>query len=191
MVTVTSVVEAQAAVARGAASLSVQGPYAGGHRGTWDLEADPDATELGDLVSGVLAVVDVPVVAGGGIHDERGVRSLLDRGAVAAQVGTSFLLADEAGTSATHRAALTDPSLAKTAVTRAYTGRWARGIANRFIADHSDAPPGYPHLHHLTSPLRSAAAAAGDTQVAHLWAGTGHQHARAAPAADITRSLAP
>ena len=66
-VTVTSVAEAQVAAARGAASLCVQGPNAGGHRGTWDLEADPDTTSLGDLVSAVVAVVDVPVVAGGGI----------------------------------------------------------------------------------------------------------------------------
>jgi len=190
-VTVTSVAEAQVAVARGAASLSVQGPHAGGHRGTWDLEADPDTTPLSDLVSAVLAVVDVPVVAGGGIHDSGAVKSLIEEGAVAAQIGTAYLLAEEAGTNATHQAALKDPTLTETAITRAYTGRWARGLANRFMADHLDAPAGYPHLHHLTSPLRKAAASAGDMQVAHLWAGTGHADARAAPAADITRSLAP
>ena len=110
---------------------------------------------------------------------------------MAAQIGTAYLLAEEAGTNATHRTALEDPRLTETALTRAYTGRWARGLANRFMADHADAPAGYPHLHHLTSPLRRAAAVAGDLQVAHLWAGTGHAHARAAGAADITRSLAP
>lgn len=190
-VTVTSVAEAQMAAARGAASLCVQGPHAGGHRGTWDLEADPDTTPLCDLVSAVVAVIDVPVVAGGGISDPRGVRSLIEKGAIAAQIGTAYLLAQEAGTNPTHRAALMDPALTETAITRAYTGRWARGLANRFMADHIDAPAGYPHLHHLTSPLRKAAVAAGDTQVAHLWAGTGHAHAHAAGAADITRSLVP
>lgn len=191
LVTVTSVAEARVAVARGAASLSVQGPDAGGHRGTWDLEADPDTTPLPDLVSAVVAVVDVPVVAGGGIHDPGGVRSLIEKGAVAAQIGTAYLLAEEAGTNPTHRAALKEPTLTETAITRAYTGRWARALANRFMAEHADAPAGYPHLHHLTSPLRKAAAAAGDMQVAHLWAGTRHAHARAASAADITRSLVP
>jgi nitronate monooxygenase len=190
-VTVTSVAEARIAVAHGAASLCVQGPHAGGHRGTWQQAADPDTTPLIDLVSAVVAVVDVPVVAGGGISDPGGVASLSERGAVAAQIGTGYLLAQEAGTSATHRTALGDPTLTETALTRAYTGRWARGLANRFMTDHADAPAGYPHLHHLTSPLRRAAAAAGDVHVAHLWAGTGHAHARAAGAADITRWLAP
>jgi nitronate monooxygenase len=190
-VTVTSVAEARVAAARGAASLCVQGPDAGGHRGTWDLEAKPDTTPLDDLLAEVCAVVDVPVVAGGGIADSDGVKSVLDKGAVAAQVGTAYLLADEAGTSPTHRAALVDPTFTETAVTRAYTGRWARGLANRFMGDHKDAPAGYPHLHHLTSPLRKAAVATGDVQVAHLWAGTGHAHASAGSAQHITQSLAP
>ena len=190
-VTVTSVAEARTAVDRGAASLSVQGAGAGGHRGTWDLDEVPDTSPLLDLVSAVVAAVDVPVVAGGGVHDAAGVQSLINCGAAAAQIGTAYLLADEAGTNPTHRAALDDPAFTRTAVTRAYTGRWARGLANRFISDHADAPAGYPHLHHVTSPLRRAAAAAGDSEVAHMWAGTGHTHARAASAADITRALTP
>ena len=191
MVTVTSVTEAREAVARGAASLSVQGPEAGGHRGTWDLEADPDPTPLLDLIAGVLAAVDVPVVAAGGLTDAADVASVLGLGAVAAQVGTAYLLADEAGSNAVHRAALADPAFATTGVTRAYTGRWARGLANRFMAEHAHAPPGYPHLHHLTSPLRAAAVRVGDAQVAHLWAGAGHTRARTSSAAEITRSLIP
>jgi len=190
-VTVTSVAEARAAVARGAASLAVQGPEAGGHRGTWDLEAEPDPTPLLDLVSAVVAEVDVPVAAGGGVATADDVASVLRRGAVAAQVGTAYLLADEAGTNPVHRAALSDPAFTTTAVTRAYTGRWARGVANRFMADHADAPAGYPHLHHLTAPLRAAAVAAGDAQTAHLWAGTWFAAARTAPAKDVTASLAP
>jgi nitronate monooxygenase len=141
-------------------------------------------------VADAAAAVDVPVVAGGGIHDASGLTSLLDRGAVAAQVGTAFLLATEAGTNPTHRAALQDVAMTDTALTRAYTGRWARGLANQFMTDHADAPAGYPHVHHLTSPLRKAAASAGDRQVAHLWAGGAHRFARVADAADITRSFA-
>ena len=191
MVTVTTVAEAREAVARGAASLSVQGNDAGGHRGTWDLQARPSSTPLHDLVSAVVAAVDVPVVAGGGVSSAADVASVLRGGAVAAQVGTAYLLADEAGTNAVHRSALGDPAFVATRLTRAYTGRWARGLANRFIAEHADAPAGYPHLHHVTAPLRAAAVAAGDPQVAHLWAGTGFARAQTAPAADITRSLVP
>jgi nitronate monooxygenase len=191
MVTVTTVAEAEAAVARCAASLAVQGNEAGAHRGTWDIAADPAETPLTDLVDAIVRTVDVPVVAGRGVTDVAGVESVLAAGAVAAHVGTAYLLADEAGTNEVHRAALTDPACTETALTRAYTGRWARGLANRFMAEHDDAPAGYPQLHHLTAPLRAAAVAAGDAQVAHLWAGTGYRAARAAPAADITRSLAP
>lgn len=190
VVTVTSVEEARLARARGAASLSVQGPDAGGHRGTWDLDAVPDATPLADLVGGVVAAVDVPVVAGGGVVDAADVARVVGLGAVAAQVGTAFLLADEAGTNPLHRRALTDPAYARTEVTRAFTGRWARGLANRFLDEHRDAPAAYPQVHHLTAPLRAAAVAAGDADVAHLWAGTGHARVRAASAGEITRSLA-
>jgi nitronate monooxygenase len=190
-VTVTTVAEAREAVARGAASLAVQGPGAGGHRGSWQLDPVPDDRPLLDLVAAVRAAVDVPLVAGGGIHDAQVARSVIQAGAAAALVGTAYLLADEAGTNPTHRAALQDPALAETALTRAYTGRWARGLANDFIRAHQDAPAGYPHLHHLTSPLRRAAAAAGDKQVAQLWAGSSHAHTRRATAAEITRALAP
>ena len=164
--TVTSVVEAREAVARGAASLAVQGPEAGGHRGQWDQRAEPDRMPLLDLVSAVVAAVDVPVVAGGGVADAADVAAVVGHGAVAAQAGTAYLLAEEAGTNPVHRAALTDPAFAQTDVTRAYTGRWARGLANRFMAEHADAPAGFPALHHLTAPLRAEAVAAGDGQVA-------------------------
>ncbi len=190
-ITVTSVAEAREAVARGAASLAVQGADAGGHRGQWDQRATPGRVPLLDLVPAVTAAVDVPVVAGGGVADAAGVASVVGGGAVAAQVGTAYLLADEAGTNPVHRAALTDPAFAQTELTRAYTGRWARGLANRFMAEHAHAPAGFPQLHHLTAPLRSAAVAAGDGQVALLLAGSRHAEARTAPAAEITRSLTP
>ena len=189
--TVTSVVEAREAVERGAASLAVQGPEAGGHRGQWDQTAEPRRMHLLDLVSAVVAAVDVPVVAAGGVADAADVAAVVGHGAVAAQAGTAYLLAEEAGTNPVHRAALTDPAFAQTEVTRAYTGRWARGLANRFMAEHADAPAGFPALHHLTAPLRAEAVAAGDGQVALLLAGSRHAQARTAPAAEITRSLTP
>jgi NAD(P)H-dependent flavin oxidoreductase YrpB (nitropropane dioxygenase family) len=106
-------------------------------------------------------------------------------------VGTLLLRADEAGTSATHRAALADPARAGTVLTRAFSGRPARGIRNEFTDRYSAvAPYGYPALHYLTSPMRRAAAAAGDPERLHLWAGTGYRHATAEPAAAILRRLA-
>lgn len=190
-VTVTTADEAREAVVRGAQSLVVQGPDAGAHRGTWDLLAEPSTQPLPELIRDVRAAVDVPLVAGGAVMDAADVEAVLGAGAVAALCGTAYLLADEAGTNPLHRKALTDPAFEVTELTRAYTGRWARGLANRFIAEHRDAPAAYPQLHHLTAPLRKAAVAAGDAQVAHLWAGTGHALARPGPAAEITRSLTP
>lgn len=190
VVTVTTAGEADEAAARGAGALAVQGQDAGGHRGTWDALAEPESTPLADLVTEV-SRLGFPVIAAGGLHDAAGVRAVLDAGASAAQVGTALLLADEAGTNATHRAALAEPRFTDTTLTRAWTGRWARTLANAFAAQHGDAPAAYPHLHHLTASLRRAAVAAGDADVAHLWAGTGHAHARPGSAADIVAALTP
>ena len=99
------------------------------------------------------------------------------------------MLADEAGTTATHRAALIAAER-NTVVTRAFSGRPARGLRNQFIADHdASAPLGYPAIHYLTSPMRKAAAAAGDPERLHLWAGTGYRNASTGPAAAILERL--
>ena len=190
-VTVTTSDEAREAEIRGAASLCVQGPEAGGHRGAWNQASAAATTPMLQLLAEVSARAEVPVIAAGGIMDAAGVGGVLRLGAAAAQVGTAFLLADEAGTNPLHRAALSDGSFSRTDVTRAFTGRWGRGLANQFMIDHADAPAGYPHLHHLTAPLRAAAVAAGDTTVAHFWAGTDFAEARARSAAEITHALRP
>ena len=131
------------------------------------------------------------MIAAGGIADAAGVAAAIAAGADAVAVGTLLLRADEAGTSATHRAALADPARAGTVLTRAFSGRPARGIRNEFTDRYSAvAPYGYPALHYLTSPMRRAAAAAGDPERLHLWAGTGYRHATAEPAAAILRRLA-
>ncbi len=104
----------------------------------------------------------------------------LRAGADATTVGTLLLRTDESGAAAPHKAALADPAFTETALTRAFTGRPARGLRNRFIERYDAvAPVGYPALHHLTAPLRKAATAAGDTRLIHLWAGTGFREARA------------
>jgi nitronate monooxygenase len=116
------------------------------------------------------------------------VAAVLAGGAAAAQVGTAFLRADEAGTDPAHRAAL--GSSTPTALTRAFSGRRARGIVNRFLSDHTEAAPSaYPQIHHATSPMRAAARKRGDADGFNLWAGQAHQLAPSGPAAKIVRDL--
>ena len=124
-----------------------------------------------------------------GIADGAAIAAVLVAGASAAQLGTAFMLAPEAGTHPAHRAALAGDT--PTALTRAFTGRSARGLRNRFLVEHTpDAVAAYPEIHHATSPLRAAARAAGDPGGFNLWAGQAHRLARAAPAGDIVAGLA-
>ncbi|HEX2132453.1 MAG TPA: nitronate monooxygenase [Actinophytocola sp.] len=184
VVTVTSAGEALTAVAAGADVLCVQGAEAGAHRGTFG-NADPvDDTALLPLLRKVSAAVSVPLIAAGGLSGGRDVAAVLVAGARAAQLGTMFLPCPEAGTNPLHRTALAGEG--RTAVTRAFSGRPARGLVNRFLTEHSDAAPAaYPHVHHLTKGLRRA----GDPEAMSLWAGQAHEFARELPAADLVREL--
>jgi NAD(P)H-dependent flavin oxidoreductase YrpB (nitropropane dioxygenase family) len=102
-----------------------------------------------------------------------------------------LLRTDESGASATHRAALADPDRRDTVLTRAFTGRPARSLRNRFVQRFDAiAPAGFPALHHLTAPLRRAATAAGDADRTNLWAGTGYRHAVEGPAVRVFEQLA-
>lgn len=109
----------------------------------------------------------------------------------AGAVGTLPLRTDESGASATHRDAPADPRFDRTVITRAFTGRPARGLRNGLVCRHeTTAPLGYPEIHHLTRPLRAAAAGQGDADRVHLWAGTGFRAAKPGPAAQLMRRLA-
>lgn len=188
--TVTTPTEARLAVARGVDGVVVQGPAAGGHRGTFDPTAAPSEEPLDALLPRVIADVEVPVVAAGGLMTADDVARVRRAGAVAAQLGTAFLLADEAGSSPVHRKALRDKEFNETTVTKAFSGRYARGLRNCFVDDHdAEAPFGYPEVHYLTSPLRAAAIRAGDPHAVNVWAGTGYGRAVSAPASDIMRAL--
>jgi NAD(P)H-dependent flavin oxidoreductase YrpB (nitropropane dioxygenase family) len=170
----------------------VQGAAAGGHSGTFSPAVPPQERPLPEVVAEVRAAADLPVIAGGGVGSADDVRATLAAGAQLVAVGTLLLLADEAGTSATYRAALAGPDRGDPVLTRAYSGRPARGLPTTFMATYEEhAPLGYPAVHHLTSPLRKAAAAAGDPENVNLWAGTGYRAAREAPAGEILRSLEP
>jgi nitronate monooxygenase len=183
-VTVTETDEAVLASGVGADALVCQGVEAGGHRGTFE---DVDGRgELGLLTLMRLArgVSTLPLIASGGIADGPGVAAALAAGAVAAQIGTAFMRCPEAGTSAPHREALTRPGT--TALTRAFSGRRARGIVNDFMREHdADAPSAYPQVNRLTSPLRAAARAAGDPEAINLWAGQAYALAQERPAAEL------
>lgn len=208
-VTVTSGAEARAALAHGAAFLVAQGPEAGGHRGTLDPATDPGAAPLEAVLAEVLeamraearAADRVPVIAAGAVADADRVRALLDAGAAAVAAGTAFLRTPEAGTSAAHRAALAraasgqafthDDGAAATALTRAYSGRWARSLRTPFMDRHPDAPAAYPEVNALAGPIRTAATAAGDLSRVHLWAGVQAHRAREVPAAVVLAGLDP
>lgn len=189
--TVTTVPEAELAAAAGTDMLAVQASVAGGHSGTFTPDRMPAPVPIGELLGQISTGVRLPLIAAGGLATPEAVAGVLDAGAVAAAVGTVLLRADESAASATHKAALIDPSRTETTLTRAFTGRPARGLRNNFIDRFEPiAPLGYPAIHHLTSPLRKAAAAAGESDLVHLWAGTGYRHVRDESTASILTALA-
>lgn len=194
VVSVTSPAEARMAAEAGADALTVQGMEAGGHRAVF---TDDRETPGGGPLYGVLAAlrlvaaeVELPLIGAGGITRGEDVAAVLSAGAVAAQLGTAFLVCPEAGTSPVHRAELLS-GRRETALTRAFTGLPARGLVNRFLREHSDsAPAAYPHVHHLTKPIRSAAANSGDPEGVHLWAGQNYSLVRPMAARELVELLA-
>lgn len=152
--TVTNPADAVRAVELGADALVVQGPDAGGHRSTWTVEEAPDERSLPDLVRSVAALVDVPLIAAGGIRDAADVAAALALpGVVAVSCGSVFLLAEEAGTSELNRTLLREGG--RSVASRAFSGRVARGLETEFIRKHPDMPAIYPYLAPLTAPLRA------------------------------------
>ncbi|RCS60815.1 NAD(P)H-dependent flavin oxidoreductase [Microbacterium sp. JB110] len=191
LATVTTPDEARQAVDSGVNGLVVQGSSAGGHSATFDPTHDPRPLDTAELVRRVKHEIEAPVIAAGGVDGPDAVARLLEAGAEAVSVGTLLLRTDEAGTSVAHRRALADPDFTETAITRVFTGRPARALRNGFINRHHSAQiTAYPAVHHLTRSLRRAAAAEGDTDRLHLWAGTGWRSARADSAVNVIRWLA-
>ncbi|MFJ5773301.1 nitronate monooxygenase [Streptomyces sp. NPDC093094] len=193
LVTATTVDEALAVERAGADAVIVQGVEAGGHQGTHRDLSETDGCGIGvlSLVAQVREAVALPIVAAGGIMRGSQIAAVLAAGASAAQLGTAFLATPESGAPAVHKEALTNPLFVRTELTRAFSGRPARGLVNRFLREHGPyAPAAYPDVHHLTAPLRKAAAKAGDAQGMALWAGQGHRMARELPAGQLVEVLA-
>jgi nitronate monooxygenase len=190
--TATTVAEAKAWEAAGADAICAQGIEAGGHRGTFLADIHASAIGTMSLVRTVCEAVDVPVIAAGGITDGEGVAAALMLGADAVQVGTAYLLSEEAITPAPQREAIRNAPDDPTRLTRAISGRYARGIDNEFMhamrpIEDSIAP--YPIQNALTGELRAAAIKANSTDAMSLWAGQSVKLAREGKAADITRDL--
>jgi nitronate monooxygenase len=189
----TTLEEALWLEAQGVDAIIAQGAEAGGHRGMFLTE--DISTQVGTfaLLPQVVAAVKVPVIAAGGIADARGVRAVLDLGAVAAQVGTAYLLCPEATTSAVYRAALRSEAARTTALTNLYSGRPARGIVNRLMRElgpmHAAAPR-FPLATPGIAPLRAKAEQAGSGDFSPLWAGQNATGCKVISAADLTRELA-
>ena len=195
MGTATNVAEAVALERAGVDAVVAQGSEAGGHRGTFAGDVDAGMVGTIALVPQIADAVKVPVIASGGIMDGRGVAAALALGASGAQLGTAFLSCDEAGIPAAYKQAILDAGESDTRITRAFSGRPARGIVNRFMtevgnAGDADAILPFPLQNTLTRPLRAAAAKAGRPEFLSLWAGQGLRLARREPAAALVKRLA-
>lgn len=185
-VTITDPDEACKAAEVGVDALIAQGVEAGGHRGSFkDLDGHGEISLL-PLLRLTERVTNLPLIASGGIADGSGIAAALAAGARAVQIGTGFMRCPEAGTTPVHRDALAHPTA--TAMTRAFTGRRARGITNEFMRNYGSlSPSAYPHIHYLTAPLRAAGRKAQDPDLINLWAGEAHGLAADEPAADLVR----
>jgi NAD(P)H-dependent flavin oxidoreductase YrpB (nitropropane dioxygenase family) len=188
---VTSAEEARLAADAGVDALVVQAAAAGGHSATLTPDRIPQDRPLTALLAEVRSAVSLPLIAAGGLATPANVGAAIGAGAAAAMVGTVLLCTPESGASAPYKAALADPARTETVLTRAFSGRPARALRNAFTDRFTDiAPAGYPALHHLTSPLRKAAAASGDPDGINIWAGTGFRHATTDPAGEVLTHLA-
>ena len=189
----TTVDEARWLVAHGADAVIAQGLEAGGHRGHFlshDLSAQMGSLAL---LPQIVAAVDVPVIAAGGMADAAGVAAAMALGAAGVQVGTAYLCSVEATTSALHRAALQSEAARHTALTNVFTGRPARGIVNRVMRElgpMNPAAPAFPLATAALAPLRAHFEALGQGDFSPLWAGQNTSGCRALPAAQVTDALA-
>jgi nitronate monooxygenase len=189
----TTVDEAIWLEAQGVDAIVAQGLEAGGHRGIF--LSDDLSTQLGTfaLVPQVVRAVKVPVIAAGGIADARGVAAALALGAAGVQIGTAYLLCDEAQTTAVHRAALKSEAARTTSLTNLFTGRPSRCIVNRFLRERgplSELPPAFPLAASAVAPLRARAEAKGLGDFSPLWSGQNASGCREVSATVLTRELA-
>lgn len=188
--TATSVAEARAWRDAGADAVCVQGAEAGGHRGTFLHRFEDALVGTLPLLAQTVPALDIPVVAAGGLMDGHAVRAVQALGAAAAQLGTAFLFCPEAGLDTARLDALQAAGDTGTRLTRAFSGRPARGVVNAFLRAFQDVPvPPYPIQNALTAALRAEAQRRGDVDAQSLWAGQGVARGRRMPAAALVATL--
>lgn len=191
--TVTNVAEARHAEALGLDFVVAQGAEAGGHRGTFIGAAEDSMIGTLALVRTIVRNCSIPVVAAGGIMDGAGLAAVIALGACGAQIGTAFLPVDESGAPEVHKQALFDGEEAGTTITRAFSGRPARGIRNAYIrtAESGDFPilP-FPMQNKATGPLRAAAAKQNNPDYVSLWAGQAYTLSRKMSAGALVAAIA-
>ncbi len=189
--TATSLDEGEALAALGVDAICAQGSEAGGHRGTFSGRVEDALVGTLALTRLLVMRTGLPIIAAGGIMDGAGIRAALDLGAAAVQLGTAFLLCPEAATNPAYRAALKSPAARATVITRAFSGRAARGIRNRMTdAFETVEPAPFPLQQELTAALRAAAAKQSRPDLMQLWAGQGAALLREMSAAQLINTLA-
>jgi nitronate monooxygenase len=190
VITVTNPAEARRAAELGPDALCVQGFEAGAHRGIFEDDGSPAGGPTYGLLAALRLIgaeTDLPLIATGGLVHGADVAAVLTAGAVAAQLGTAFLGCPEAGTQPAQRKALAETR--ETTFTRAFSGRPARGMVNRFLEANAAAPAAYPQVNAMTRPMRTAAAKAGDPEAMSLWAGQTYSLALRGPVAEVIARL--
>jgi nitronate monooxygenase len=190
--TATTVDEARQLEQAGVDAIVAQGAEAGAHRGTFLDSFESSMIPMLDLVRASASAVSLPVIATGGLMAGHDIVSAIQAGASAAQLGTAFLACPESGAPEAHKRAVLAAKEDTTVVTRAFSGRPARGLRNGFIANldvRQDLILPYPVQNALTRPMRIAAAQQGFADYLSLWAGTGVARASAMPAGDLVASL--
>ncbi|MFI5323680.1 MAG: NAD(P)H-dependent flavin oxidoreductase [Thermodesulfobacteriota bacterium] len=190
--TATCVEEGLALEEAGCTAIVAQGSEAGAHRGTFASTGGLPMIGGISLVPRMADKVGVPVICSGGIMDGRGIIAALALGASGVQMGTAFLSCTEAAVPASWLEAILNSSDTSTVLTRVYTGKYARGIRNRFFDEMmklEDKVPAYPIQNYLTRPIRSAARAKGDPDFMSLWAGQGSPMSRRCTAGELMKML--
>ena len=188
--TATTIEEGSKLEAAGVDSIVAQGEEAGAHRGSFLRSFEQSMVPMRELTRGLIKAVSIPVIASGGIMDGRDIAEILAAGAVAAQLGTAFLLCPECGAPAPYKQALMAVQGDPTVITKVFSGRPARGLQNKFIAM-ADGVPVLPfrQQNDLTRPMRNEAGKQGNADYISLWAGRGAARARQMPAAELVRVL--
>ncbi len=190
--TITHVAEALAWQSRGADAVIASGIEAGGHRGTFIGRQEDAQSGIAELLPAVVAALEIPVIAAGGFMTGADIQRALVAGAQAVQMGTAFLACAESAIPAVYKQRLLAAGNHPTRLTRVFSGRYARGLENRFMqlmAPHEQQLPAYPIQNALTGAIRAEAARRGDTEWMSLWCGTGVAAIRPMPAAQLIATL--